>query len=167
MRPLATSVLVTGATLAGLSGVLVLNRTSAPVAGASTADAASPQTTTASSSAAGPSGSAAPSSATSPSASAASPSTGTTTTYAGSTYNTPYGPVQVTITVRDGSMTEISLDQVPSGNHSDQINSYAGPLLVEEALSAQSAQVDTISGATYTSEGFRRSLESALTKAGL
>jgi uncharacterized protein with FMN-binding domain len=56
----------------------------------------------------------------------------------------------------------------PANNRRDlEINNEALPILNEEALSAQSAQIDTVSGATYTSDGYIRSLQSALDKAGL
>jgi uncharacterized protein with FMN-binding domain len=58
--------------------------------------------------------------------------------------------------------------QLPDSNPRDiEINSSAVPILTQEALAAQSAQIDTVSGATYTSEGYTQSLQSALDKAGL
>jgi uncharacterized protein with FMN-binding domain len=52
--------------------------------------------------------------------------------------------------------------QLPSGGESGQISSYAGPRLGQEAVAAQGAKVDTVSGASYTSDGYRRSLQAAL-----
>ena len=76
--------------------------------------------------------------------------------------------MQVSITVSGGKITDIQWEQVPqSDGHSYRINSYAAPLLVEQGLQAQSASVDGVSGATYTTEGFRTSLQSAIKKAGL
>lgn len=101
--------------------------------------------------------------------SAGTPTSGAAgTSYAGSTYSSPYGPMQVSITVSGGKITDIRWEQVPqSDGHSYRINSYAAPLLVDQALQAQSATVDGVSGATYTTEGFRTSLQSAIEKAGL
>lgn len=58
--------------------------------------------------------------------------------------------------------------QYPSDNPKDQeINSYALPTLNQEAISAQSAEIDAVSGATFTSDGYINSLQSAIDKAGL
>lgn len=89
-------------------------------------------------------------------------------TFTGPTVSTRWGPVQVAITVSNGRLTEVSTVRLPSGDHrSAQISSYAGPMLVQQALTAQSAQIDGVSGATYTTTGFRQSLMAALTEAGL
>jgi uncharacterized protein with FMN-binding domain len=91
-------------------------------------------------------------------------------TVAGSVAMTQYGPVQVKVkvTVRGGRIADVTAVQLPqSDGRSAQISSYAAPLLREQALSAESAQVDGVSGATYTSEGFRTSLAAALSKARL
>jgi uncharacterized protein with FMN-binding domain len=82
---------------------------------------------------------------------------------AGSVVDTQYGPVQVEITVRGGRITKAHALQHPSGGgETDQINSYAVPQLGQETLAAQSAHIDTVSGATFTSDGYRQSLQSAL-----
>jgi uncharacterized protein with FMN-binding domain len=82
---------------------------------------------------------------------------------AGGVVDTQYGPVQVEITVRGGRIVKAHTLQHPSGDgQTDRINGYAVPQLDQEAMSAQSAQIDTVSGATFTSEGYRRSLQSAL-----
>ena len=89
-------------------------------------------------------------------------------TYTGDSTDTQWGPVQVQITVQDGKITKVDVVDYPHGNPRDQeINSYALPQLVQETLSAQSGQIDTISGATVTSDGYLGSLQSALDKAGL
>ncbi|MET7608192.1 FMN-binding protein [Streptomyces avermitilis] len=93
-------------------------------------------------------------------------STGTKTV-TGDTVQTRWGPVQVRVTVRNGEITEVTAVAYPQGNPKDQeINSYAIPQLRREALAAQSAQIDSVSGATYTSDGYKRSLQSALDSAG-
>ncbi|MEU9468626.1 FMN-binding protein [Streptomyces avermitilis] len=94
-------------------------------------------------------------------------STGTRTV-TGDTVQTRWGPVQVRVTVRNGRITEVTAVAYPQENPRDQeINSYAIPQLRREALAAQSAQIDSVSGATYTSDGYRQSLQSALDSAGV
>jgi uncharacterized protein with FMN-binding domain len=121
-------------------------------------------------------GSQAPITATSAKATAAAGgSTGTastasarSTTVTGAVSQTQYGPVQVRVTVRKGAVTAVSAVQYPSGDaNSQQINAYAIPLLDREALAAGNASINMISGATYTSNGYLASLQSALTKAGV
>ena len=95
-------------------------------------------------------------------------SSGTSATYTGDSASTRWGPVQVQITVADGSVTDVSVIDYPSGNGKDQqINARALPVLVQETLDAQSADIDMVSGATVTSEGYLESLQSALDQAGL
>jgi uncharacterized protein with FMN-binding domain len=93
---------------------------------------------------------------------------GGTTTVTGDPVDTEFGAVQVEITVADGTITDVTVLEYPWNNHHDQeINSYALPILVEETLEAQSADIDMVSGATVTSEGYVGSLQSALDEAGL
>lgn len=81
----------------------------------------------------------------------------------GGVVDTQYGPVQVEVTVRGGRITAAHALQHPSGDgQTDQINAYAVPQLDQETMAAQSAHIDTVSGATFTSEGYRQSLQSAL-----
>jgi uncharacterized protein with FMN-binding domain len=81
----------------------------------------------------------------------------------GTVAQTRWGPVQVQVTIKSGRIVEVAALQVPSGNFRDQeINSYAVPQLRQEVLTAQSAQIDTISGATVTSDGYVESLQAAL-----
>ena len=108
-------------------------------------------------------------------AAAPSTSTGTSsgtgaseTTVTGSVAQTRWGPVQVAITVANGKVTAVTVPQYPSGNGKDQqINARALPVLKQETLSAQSADIDMVSGATVTSTGYVQSLQSALDQAGL
>ncbi|MFD9461712.1 FMN-binding protein [Streptomyces sp. NPDC060027] len=89
-------------------------------------------------------------------------------TVTGDTVQTRWGPVQVRITLKNGRITEVTAVAYPSENPRDQeINSYAIPQLRREALAAQSAGIDSVSGATYTSDGYKQSLQSALDSAGL
>lgn len=87
-------------------------------------------------------------------------------TYTGAPVITRYGPVQVQVTITDGKITDIPLLELPTDNPRDQeINNYAVPVLQQEALTAQSANIDVVSGATYTSQGYAQSLQSALDQA--
>jgi uncharacterized protein with FMN-binding domain len=86
-----------------------------------------------------------------------------TTTVNGQPADTRFGPVQVQVQVRAGRIVKADAVDYPQGSGRDQeINSFAIPQLDQETLSAQTAQVDTVSGATYTSDGYRQSLQSAL-----
>lgn len=115
-------------------------------------------------------GSAAPASS-APSSSAASSSAaaaGPSGTYTGSVAQTRWGPVEVQITVANGKITKVAVPVYPDGSRRDQeINAVALPILVRETLHAQNAKIDMVSGGTVTSDGYVRSLQSALDKAGL
>lgn len=116
----------------------------------------------------GSSGSSAPSPSSSPSASSDSSSSSGTTTYTGSIAQTRWGPVQVKITVGSGKVTAVDVVEYPTENPRDvEINDQALPLLVQETLDAQSADIDMVSGATVTSEGYLQSLQAALDEAGI
>ncbi|MFJ9031821.1 FMN-binding protein [Streptomyces sp. NPDC102274] len=89
-------------------------------------------------------------------------------TYTGDPVDTQYGTVQVAATVQGGKLTEVKVLQVPSGSGRDQqIAAFAVPRLTQEALAAHSAHIDAVSGASYTSQGYIQSLQSALDKAGV
>jgi uncharacterized protein with FMN-binding domain len=89
--------------------------------------------------------------------------TPTSVTVNGAPADTQYGPVQVQVTIRGHRIVRADAIDYPQGSSRDQqINSQAIPQLDDETLQAQSAQIDTVSGATYTSEGYRQSLQSAL-----
>ncbi len=89
-------------------------------------------------------------------------------TVTGPSADTRWGPVQVQVTVADGVITDVEVVEYPTENGRDrQINAQAVPQLVQETLDAQSADVDMVSGATYTSEGYLESLQGALDEAGL
>jgi uncharacterized protein with FMN-binding domain len=130
---------------------------------AATAPAAQPTSTGATPSTS-PSSTGSPSTGSSP----ATKSSSGTKTYTGSTASTRWGDVQVTITVTDGKITDVQVPVYPSGNGRDQeINAYALPILTQETLQAQSATIDTVSGATVTSDGYLQSLQAALDAAHL
>lgn len=84
-------------------------------------------------------------------------------TFTGPTVNTQYGPMQVQITVSNGKITAANELQQPA----DSIGANAIPQLNQETLTAQSANIQAVSGATYTSQGYISSLQSAVNKAGL
>ena len=112
---------------------------------------------------------AAASATTSVAAPAAGSGTGVTAgTFTGESTSTEWGDVQVVITVADGRITDVQVPEYPDGNRKDQqINARALPVLTKETLAAQSADIDMVSGATVTSEGYLTSLQSALDQAGL
>ena len=89
-------------------------------------------------------------------------------TILGNAIMTRYGNVQVQITVANGAITASEVTQVPWSNGKDQqINGRAVPVLNAEVVDAQSAGIDMVSGATYTSEAYIRSLQSAIDQANL
>ncbi|MCC9306371.1 FMN-binding protein [Kitasatospora sp. RB6PN24] len=105
---------------------------------------------------------------TSGSSSPAAPAAGGTRTVTGSAVDTRYGPVQVRITLTGSKLTKVDVIQYPSeSNRDEEINSYALPELNQEAIAAGNANIDSVSGATYTSDGYTRSLQSALDQAGI
>lgn len=88
--------------------------------------------------------------------------------FTGGSVQTRWGPVQVQVTVTAGTITDVQAIVYPDGNGRDQeINAYALPVLRDEVLSAQGTQIDTVSGATVTSDGYISSLQSALDAAHL
>jgi|HubBroStandDraft_6_1064221.scaffolds.fasta_scaffold1735513_1 uncharacterized protein with FMN-binding domain len=81
----------------------------------------------------------------------------------GNVANTVYGPVQVQVVVKDSKIVDVKILEQPSSTANDlQIGQFAFPQLIKETLAAQSAHVDSVSGATYTSGGYVQSLQSAL-----
>ncbi|OQD54290.1 FMN-binding protein [Streptomyces phaeoluteigriseus] len=82
----------------------------------------------------------------------------------GDASQTQYGAVQVRVTVSNGKITKAETVQAPKGGQSDQITADAVPKLNQAALTAQSADIDAVSGATFTSEGYKKSLQSAIDK---
>lgn len=84
----------------------------------------------------------------------------------GSVESTPYGPMQVKVTLSGTRITQVTVVQeTDDGEESQQIDSFSIPELTSEALSAQSAHIDSVSGATQTSAGYIGSLQSALDQA--
>jgi uncharacterized protein with FMN-binding domain len=85
----------------------------------------------------------------------------------GPVVDTRYGPVQVEVTLDGSTIASITAIQLPDGDRrSAQISDRAAPTLQSQALQAQSADIDGVSGATYTSTAYERSLQAALDSAG-
>jgi hypothetical protein len=105
----------------------------------------------------------------SPGSTPAGPSAGpqvlpaTTRTVTGSVVQTPFGSVQVRVTAHGRRITNVTVVRLPNDTgYSQLLSQTAGPQLRHEALTAQSAHIDAVSGATYTSDGYAQSLQSAL-----
>jgi uncharacterized protein with FMN-binding domain len=89
-----------------------------------------------------------------------------TKTVTGPAIFTRFGNVQVKVTVKNGRITGVAAAQLPFEHpRSQMISDYAAPILHDETIRAQNAQIDTVSGATYTSDGYRQSLQAALDNA--
>ncbi len=87
-------------------------------------------------------------------------------TFTGSTAYEPYGPIQIAIVVSGGKISDIKLLQMPQNDRTSyEINAYALPILAQETISAQSANIDSVSGASLTSPAYSETLRSALAKA--
>jgi uncharacterized protein with FMN-binding domain len=87
-------------------------------------------------------------------------------TYTGGAENTPYGEVQVAVTINSGKIIGVNFLQMPSDRgHSREVTSYSEPLLKHDTLQKQNATIDFISGATSTCYGYQQSLQAALDKA--
>jgi uncharacterized protein with FMN-binding domain len=169
------AILTLGSTAAGLAALLsfkthssvadVADPASSPAASSATGAPAAPVTPTTKpkprmSSAASPKASARAS------ASAASGGSTSTRTITGAVETTMYGPMQVKVTLEGQKITNVSVVQETNdGQESQQIDSFSIPKLTAETLAAQSARIDTVSGATQTSTGYIGSLQSALDQA--
>lgn len=86
-------------------------------------------------------------------------------TFTGDVVSTQYGPVQVSVTFTNSRITDVRTLQTPSGDdRSRAIADRAVPTLHDEVIASQSAKIDTVSGATYTSDGYAQSVQSAIDK---
>lgn len=143
------SPIVLSATVAGTAGVLAFHAQTPAVQTATASTAAAPSTATAT-----------------PAPSSASATTGSGTA-TGDAVDTQYGAAQVRVTVEDGKITKVEALQLQGNDpRSVQISSSAEPVLQQEALTDQTADVDAVSGATFTSASYTQSLQSALDKLG-
>jgi uncharacterized protein with FMN-binding domain len=141
------SPIVLGATIAGTAGVLAFHPHA--VVPSATAATATKTTTPAAT------------------ATASSGSSGSSGSATGDAIDTRYGAAQVRVTVSGGKIVKLEALQLQSNDpHSSQISSFAAPQLEQEILSAQSANVDAVSGATFTSASYVQSVQSALDKLG-
>src|SRR4051795_2264911 len=148
------SPIVLAATIAGTAGILAFHAQT-PAVQATTVSSTTTPTSTASgtslSSGSGSSGS----------------STTVSGTASGDAVDTQYGSAQVRVTVKNGTMVKIEALQLQNDDpHSQRVSSSAAPVLQQEALTKQTADVDAVSGATYTSASYTQSLQSALDKLG-
>jgi uncharacterized protein with FMN-binding domain len=159
------ALIITAAALALLLNFKTPAATNAPIGGSANTIAGAAGTTTANVSTGSTSGSnATTGGSTATTSSGGSAKSGT---YTGTATQTRYGTVQIQVTVANGKVTNVQALQYPSSNsHSSSISQYAVPTLITETLQAQSAQINAVSGATYTSQGFVQSLQSALVQAG-
>jgi hypothetical protein len=98
-------------------------------------------------------------------ASSAPPSTSGTRTVQGPVVNDPFGGVQATVTLSGQKITNVSISAPMDNPRSAGINQQVVPYLVSETLQAQSAQINTVSGATWTSQAYMQSLQGALDQA--
>ncbi|WP_029290931.1 FMN-binding protein [Cellulomonas sp. HZM] len=97
----------------------------------------------------------------------AAPDPSGSVTVVGAVVQVHWGPVQVAVTFTGDRITSVQALQSPDEReHSVEINAQALPILAEEAVAAGSADIDTVSGATFTSEGYRESLQSAIDQRG-
>jgi uncharacterized protein with FMN-binding domain len=127
-----------------------------PVATAPASTGAAPSPT--SSSAAGTSAA--------PKSSASSTAAPAARTLAGQAVQTRYGTVQVQVVLSGSTIQSVGFLQLTANDpRSEEINSQAAPILVQQTMQAQSANIDGVSGATYTSQGYQQSLQSALDQA--
>ncbi len=162
------AVIVLGSTAAGLAALLSFKTHS--VAAADPAPSApAPSATTPQAAPSSPGSAAAKASATPKAGTTTQASTATqaaTRTVTGTVASTQYGPMQVQVTLAGTKITKVTvLQRTDDGAESDQIDATAIPTLTSETLAAQSAHIDTVSGASYTSSGYIQSLQSALDKA--
>ncbi|MCU1585648.1 MAG: hypothetical protein JWM49_2204 [Microbacteriaceae bacterium] len=154
------------AVLGATFGLKFYSTGSQPIATTSQSAAGTGSTSTDSSGAApspSPSGTSAAAPAPSPSAAAST----AVQTVTGNAVQTRFGNVQVKVTFSGKTITKIDVLQVPQESGRDQeIASYSVPILQQEVLQSQSARVDSVSGATYTSDGYLQSVQSAIDKLG-
>lgn len=182
------ALLIAGGTLGGLGAVLAItppqlgttNSADAPMGGGLATAAATPAATAGATASASANPNASGKASTKPSASSkpttkpsaaatksAAPTTqGINGTFTGDPIDISYGIVQVAITVVNGKITDAQAVRVP-GSRNDRWTNLAVPIMREKTLAAQSSQITAVSGASYTSFGWYKSLQSALTKAGL
>lgn len=162
--------IVVATTVAGLAGVLAFHTTPARLSAGTLpgVSASSPAPAAASSGSPRPRGTASPASA-SRSGSAAPTQPSGTRTVTGPAVNYNYGVLSVSVTVSGRKITKVGIASIDDGGmqRSQYIDQQSIPILEQQALQAQSANIQGVSGASYTSAGFQQSLQSALHTLGL
>lgn len=161
------AVIVLGTTAAGLAALLSFKTHSlaAPVPSAAAPSTGMPQATASGTGPSSMGATASPAARATPKLSATAPAAARTVT--GTVASTQYGPMQVQVTLAGTKITKVTvLQRTDDGAESDQIDANAIPKLTSETLAAQSAHIDAVSGASYTSSGYIQSLQSALDQAG-
>jgi uncharacterized protein with FMN-binding domain len=166
------AVLALTATAAIVIGLLEYKTSSAPSQFRITAGAAPPSRPAPSSTTPGDLSSTPPAASAPPASAAPSPpaqaTPGTVRTVTGPVVSTRFGDVEVAVNVTGKRVTDVQAPELPYDRpRSASISQYVAPVLRSEALAAQSAQIDTVSGATYTSDAYAQSLQAALGQAGL
>ena len=161
------STMIAGGAVLGIAGVIALPRPSTPqqvaVAGNSAATASGTGADSAATAAETTTSTAASSASTH--AGSAKPPAKTVT---GSLATDQYGQLQVKLSVKNGRITKVGFTTfVANDGHSVQIDQSAAPVLIRETIAAQSAHIQGVSGATYTSNAYQQSLQAAIDKAGL
>ncbi|MEB0002008.1 FMN-binding protein [Cryobacterium sp. RTC2.1] len=165
---LAIGWLVGTPAVASLQNTLGGSATDATVSAAASAPAVSTPTATATATATAPAvATATPTATATATPAAAAPAAGVTGTFTGSVVATRFGNMQVSVTIADGTITDVTaLQLTDKDSKSVQISNRAAPVLKAEVLKAQSAAVANVSGATYTTQGYLTSLQAALDAAG-
>jgi len=159
--------MIAGGAVLGIAGVIALPRPSTPqqvaVAGNSAAAGSGSGTGSTASAAETTSGTAASSAST-----RAASTKSAARTVTGSLATDQYGQLQVKLTIRNGRITKVGFSTfVANDGHSVQIDQFAATVLIRETIAAQSAHIQGVSGATYTSGAYQQSLQAAIDKAGL
>ena len=162
------STMIAGGAVLGVAAVIVLPRPSTPQQVAVAGNAAA----TGSASGAGAATAAAATRTTgtpaSSSSTRATPTKRASRTVTGSLATDQYGQLQVKLSVKNGRITKVGFTTfVANDGHSVQIDQSAAPVLIRETIAAQSAHIQGVSGATYTSNAYQQSLQAAIDKAGL
>jgi uncharacterized protein with FMN-binding domain len=156
------ALLIAGGTIGGLGAVLTIT----PPQLSQTQDVAAPAPSATQSTAPEPTQGATTKPTTPAPTTPAKPVGGVTGSFTGAVSVTRYGNVQVKITVENGKITDAQAVQVPSGRN-DRYTQMSVPVLRERTIAAQSANIQAVSGASFTSYGWYTSLASAIAKAGL
>lgn len=166
-----------GATVVGLIGVLSFHTKSAPLTlGSQSGASATPSSTTTASSGSSSSGAGSPPNTGSKTSTSTAPATTTPTTIpsavrsaTGSAVDYHYGILSVSVTASGKKITKVGIASLNDGGNfrSQSIDQQSIPLLEQQAVQAQNANIQGVSGASYTSAGFEQSLQSALGKLGL